>query len=66
MRETSLERLPHMDCKAMRRPGQTHPIYLFAHALPMRDRREEAGGILVNAKPPIHNGIIDGHVGPRV
>ncbi|MBW4709244.1 saccharopine dehydrogenase NADP-binding domain-containing protein [Roseobacter sp. YSTF-M11] len=62
MCETYLGRVPNMDYKTMRYPGHVTLMNFFFHELLMRDRRAEAGEILVNAKPPVNDDIVYVHV----
>ncbi|WP_422384076.1 saccharopine dehydrogenase C-terminal domain-containing protein [Roseibium album] len=62
MCETYRERVPNMDYKTMRYPGHVQLMNFFFHELLMRDRRLEAGEILVNAKPPVSDDIVYIHV----
>jgi len=62
MCETYLGRVPDMDYKTMRYPGHVRLMNFFFHELLMRDRREEAGEILVKAKPPVEDDIVYIHV----
>ncbi|MFK7879940.1 saccharopine dehydrogenase family protein [Roseobacter sp.] len=62
MCETYLGRVPNMDYKTMRYPGHVGLMNFFFHELLMRDRRREAGEILVNAKPPVEDDIVYVHV----
>lgn len=62
MCETYKDRVPNMDYKTMRYPGHVKLMNFFFHELLMRDRRREAGDILVNAKPPVNDDIVYIHV----
>ena len=62
MCQTYLGRVPNIDYKTMRYPGHVELMNFFFHELLMRDRREEAGEILVNAKPPVEDDIVYIHV----
>ena len=62
MCETYLGRVPNLDYKTMRYPGHVKLMNFFFHELLMRDRREDAGEILVNAKPPVNDDIVYIHV----
>ncbi|WP_298984493.1 saccharopine dehydrogenase C-terminal domain-containing protein [uncultured Roseibium sp.] len=62
MCETYKSRVPNMDYKTMRYPGHVQLMNFFFHELLMRDRRKEAGEILVNAKPPVSDDIVFVHV----
>lgn len=50
------------DYKTMHYPGHTLFMNFFFHELLMRDRRKEAGEILVNAKPPVADDVVYDHV----
>lgn len=62
MCETYKGRVPNMDYKTMRYPGHVGLMNFFFHELLMRDRRKEAGEILVNAKPPVNDDVVYVHV----
>jgi saccharopine dehydrogenase (NAD+, L-lysine-forming) len=62
MCETYAKTVPNMDYKTMRYPGHVDLMNFFFHELLMRDRRKEAGEILVNAKPPVSEDIVYIHV----
>ena len=62
MCETYKGRVPNMDYKTMRYPGHVKLMNFFFHELLMRERRKEAGEILVNAKPPVSDDIVYIHV----
>ena len=62
MCETYLGHVPNIDYKTMRYPGHVKLMNFFFHELLMRDRREVAGEILVNAKPPVADDIVYIHV----
>ncbi|MEX3014099.1 saccharopine dehydrogenase family protein [Gymnodinialimonas hymeniacidonis] len=51
----------NIDYKTMRYPGHAKLMNFFFHELLMRERREEAGAILVNAKPPVDDDIVYVH-----
>lgn len=61
MCETYRDRVPDMDYKTMRYPGHAKMMNFFFHELLMRDRRKEAGEILVNAKPPVSDDVVYVH-----
>lgn len=75
MCETYLGRVANLDYKSMRYPGHMKLMNFFFHELLMRERRKEAGEILVHAKPPVQDdvvyvhvsaeGIVDGHPGRK-
>lgn len=52
----------NIDYKTMRYPGHMELMNFFFHELLMRDRRELAGDILVNAKPPVEDDVVYVHV----
>ncbi len=62
MCETYKDRVPNMDYKTMRYPGHVKQMNFFFHELLMRERREEAGQILVHAKPPVNDDVVYIHV----
>ncbi len=62
MCQTYHGRVPNIDYKTMRYPGHAELMNFFFHELLMRDRREEAGQILVNAKPPVSDDVVYVHV----
>jgi saccharopine dehydrogenase-like NADP-dependent oxidoreductase len=62
MCETYLGKVPNMDYKTMRYPGHASLMNFFFHELLMRDKRKEAGEILVNAKPPVADDVVYVHV----
>ena len=62
MCETYLGRVANMDYKTMRYPGHVQLMNFFFHELLMRERRTEAGEILVNAKPPVNDDVVYIHV----
>lgn len=62
MCETYRDRVPNLDYKTMRYPGHVKLMNFFFHELLMRDRRKDAGEILVNAKPPVSDDIVYIHV----
>ncbi|MCV0425462.1 MAG: saccharopine dehydrogenase NADP-binding domain-containing protein [Roseibium sp.] len=62
MCETYKNRVPNIDYKTMRYPGHVQLMNFFFHELLMRDRRKEAGEILVNAKPPVSDDVVYIHV----
>lgn len=62
MCDTYLETVANIDYKTMRYPGHMAQMNFFFHELLMRDRREEAGNILVNAKPPVDDDVVFVHV----
>ena len=62
MCQTYLGRVPDMDYKTMRYPGHVKLMNFFFHELLMRDRKKDAGEILVNAKPPVDQDVVYVHV----
>jgi len=62
MCETYLGKVDNIDYKTMRYPGHVDLMNFFFHELLMRQRRDLAGEILVNAKPPVENDIVFIHV----
>ncbi|MFV2039929.1 MAG: saccharopine dehydrogenase C-terminal domain-containing protein, partial [Acidimicrobiales bacterium] len=62
MCETYLGRVDNIDYKTMRYPGHMRLMNFFFHELLMRERRELAGEILTNAKPPVQDDIVYVHV----
>ncbi len=62
MCETYLGRVPNLDYKTMRYPGHVKLMNFFFHELLMRERRAEAGEILVHAKPPVSDDVVYIHV----
>ncbi|NOZ32897.1 MAG: L-lysine dehydrogenase [Alphaproteobacteria bacterium] len=62
MCETYLGRVDNVDYKTIRYPGHVKLMNFFFHELLMRERREIAGEILVNAKPPVKDDVVYIHV----
>ncbi len=62
MCETYLGRVANIDYKTIRYPGHVELMNFFFHELLMREQRELAGEILVNAKPPVAQDIVYVHV----
>ncbi len=62
MCETYLGKVANLDYKTMRYPGHFDLMNFFFHELLMRENREKAGEILVNAKPPVDQDIVYVHV----
>jgi saccharopine dehydrogenase (NAD+, L-lysine-forming) len=52
----------NLDYKSMRYPGHVRLMNFFFHELLMRERRELAGEILTNAKPPVNDDVVYIHV----
>ena len=61
MCETYQNKVANIDYKTMRYPGHAKLMNFFFHELLMRNRREEAGEILINAKPPVEDDIVYVH-----
>ncbi len=61
MCETYQGKVANIDYKTMRYPGHAKLMNFFFHELLMRDRRKEAGEILINAKPPVEDDIVYVH-----
>jgi saccharopine dehydrogenase-like NADP-dependent oxidoreductase len=62
MCETMHGKVDNLDYKTMRYPGHVRLMNFFFHELLMRERREEAGLILTNAKPPVDEDVVYVHV----
>lgn len=62
MCDTYLGKVANIDYKTMRYPGHVTLMNFFFHELLMRDRRKQAGEILVNAKPPVNDDVVYVHV----
>lgn len=62
MCDTYLGKVANIDYKSMRYPGHMELMNFFFHELLMRDRRKEAGEILVAAKPPVNDDVVYVHV----
>jgi saccharopine dehydrogenase-like NADP-dependent oxidoreductase len=62
MCDTYLGKVANIDYKTMRYPGHAAQMNFFFHELLMRERRKEAGEILVNAKPPVDDDVVYVHV----
>jgi saccharopine dehydrogenase-like NADP-dependent oxidoreductase len=58
MCETYEGRVSRLDYKTMRYPGHFELMRFFFDELGLRDRRELAGEILVNAKPPVDDDVV--------
>lgn len=54
--------IENLDYKTIRYPGHARLMNFFFHELLMRERREEAGRILTNAKPPVDDDVVYIHV----
>jgi saccharopine dehydrogenase-like NADP-dependent oxidoreductase len=62
MCDTFHGRIANIDYKTMRYPGHAELMNFFFHELLMRERRELAGEILTNAKPPVDDDVVYVHV----
>ncbi len=62
MCETYLGKVGNIDYKTIRYPGHSELMNFFFHELLMRERRKDAGEILVYAKPPTHLDVVYVHV----
>ena len=62
MCETYLGKVDNIDYKTMRYPGHMSLMNFFFHELLMREQRDIAGQILVNAKPPVEDDVVYVHV----
>jgi saccharopine dehydrogenase-like NADP-dependent oxidoreductase len=60
--ETFHGKIANVDYKTMRYPVHMRLMNFFFHELLMRERRELAGEILTNAKPPVNDDIVYVHV----
>ena len=60
--ETFHGKVANIDYKSMRYPGHMRLMNFFFHELLMRERRELAGEILTNAKPPVNDDVVYIHV----
>ena len=58
MCETFEGRVQRLDYKTLRYPGHFELMRFFFDELGLRDRRELAGEILVNAKPPVDDDVV--------
>ena len=56
--ETFHGRVANVDYKTIRYPGHMRLMNFFFHELLMRERRELAGQILTNAKPPVSADVV--------
>ena len=61
MCETYAGKVDNLDYKTMRYPGHVDLMNFFFHELLMRERRELAGQILANAKPPVDADVVYVH-----
>ncbi|MCI4664054.1 MAG: saccharopine dehydrogenase NADP-binding domain-containing protein [Neomegalonema sp.] len=62
MCDAYLGKVDNMDYKSLRYPGHMKLMNFFFHELLMRDQRQVAGEILVNAKPPVKDDVVFIHV----
>jgi saccharopine dehydrogenase-like NADP-dependent oxidoreductase len=60
--ETFHGKIANIDYKSMRYPGHMRLMNFFFHELLMRERRDLAGEILTNAKPPVNDDVVYVHV----
>jgi saccharopine dehydrogenase-like NADP-dependent oxidoreductase len=58
MCETYEGKVDKLNYKTMRYPGHCQLMRFFFRELLMKDRRKEAGDILVNAKPPVNDDVV--------
>ncbi|MCU1497955.1 MAG: L-lysine dehydrogenase [Acidimicrobiales bacterium] len=58
MCETFEGRTQHLDYKTLRYPGHGELMRFFFDELMLRERRDLAGEILVNAKPPVDDDVV--------
>jgi saccharopine dehydrogenase (NAD+, L-lysine-forming) len=58
MCETFGERVETLNYKTMRYPGHMRLMRFFFHELMLKKDREDAGKILVNAKPPVNDDVV--------
>ncbi len=61
MCETYLGKVDNLDYKTMRYPGHAQMMNFFFHELLMRERRDLAGTILTEAKPPVDEDVVYVH-----
>ncbi len=62
MCDTYHGRVENIDYKTIRYPGHMKLMNFYFHELLMRERRTEAGDILVHAKPPVDLDVVYVHV----
>lgn len=62
MCDTYLAKVDNIDYKTMRYPGHMKLMNFLFHELLMRERRDLAGEILVNAKPPVEDDVVYVHI----
>ncbi len=58
MCETFAGRVENLDYKSIRYPGHATMMNFYFHELLMREDRDHAGAILVNAKPPVNDDVV--------
>ena len=61
MCETYEGRVNRLDYKTLRYPGHFRQMHFLFEELNLRDRREEVGRLLVDAKPPVNDDIVYVH-----
>ena len=61
MCQTYLKRIENLDYKTIRYPGHAKLMNFLFHELLMREDRNSAGEILINAKPPVNNDVVYVH-----
>lgn len=61
MCETYAGVVENLDYKSIRYPGHAKLMNFFFHELLLRDDRQKAGEILVNAKPPVNEDVVYVH-----
>lgn len=62
MCDSYLGTVDNIDYKTIRYPGHMDLMNFFFHELLMREKRDIAGQILVNAKPPVNDDVVYVHV----
>lgn len=62
MCDTYHGKIANVDYKTVRYPGHMQLMNFFFHELLMRERRDLAGEILTNAKPPVSDDVVYVHV----
>ncbi len=61
MCETFENKVTHLNYKTIRYPGHCKLMRFFFDELHMRENRDQAGKILVNAKPPVNDDVVYVH-----
>jgi len=61
MCETYNNKVTHLNYKTIRYPGHCELMRFFFNELFMREKREQAGKILVHAKPPVNDDVVYVH-----